>query len=782
MPFPYWINDTRPGKRGQGQKESYFWSWGGLVNHPRYNHIDEDLRAAITLCMADAPSMRPEAKELWDWIQQKTTSEWEDLPEEEARKWAARFFEQPGVPGPTGATTVFEQPGEQKGETPAAKKPRPPWGKIPDLAGVSPSRQSHSTMRFDFSFKLPGQWPKNPSHQRVRGKKKPAPASPMASKPAGIAGLFPRFFRQQAAPDPPNPAPRNIDTPPAKGPFGHPRRKLSGVKAEDIKVVVKEVEDNQVPQEKVVPDPQRPPLQEPAAEPAAPAAQTPAAGAQPKKLSPKERIQAALEATAGDPAPAGVFRRPSQANTKAGDNAVAGRVRAFVVPSGSSAVTDSTAAAAAIAKDMTLVTARAQAARERAPSPSTGKRLTRVGEGVQLVPQTQSNQVRGTAPQPLPPQKQVKFQTPAPVAADEAVLFLPGELMGFRGKKAQHLLDMIDRHAAPAPAPAQEQRKLNGMYQPPQQQQQQQQQPPQEIRPPQPNWVPQQAQQVPQQALAQIPRQILAPQQPRQPSAQQPQFRLPTAFVLPNNQLPGGSALPRQKPPGPPTPLVRRFNPVNRKVGGQYDIRGRRNLNIFRDPAPSRLKQVWTPLDLAKGGRAGRAGSGLFAGLRIRRGPAAGQAAEQAVRPVVLPERMAEEAEAEAERIREATVPRREGPGAEPTSSIPMRGPNRLIVGWEHLPQEPEDPLTPQEIERRRLELERYQARNMLYDGSLLGVNWEDEKSTDPDVEMGDAGVGGENADSEDRMDMSEPRQSTLSRISSVIMRFGGFGWQDNNE
>lgn len=187
------------------------------------------------------------------------------------------------------------------------------------------------------------------------------------------------------------------------------------------------------------------------------------------------------------------------------------------------------------------------------------------------------------------------------------------------------------------------------------------------------------------------------------------------------------------------------------------------------------MQQAWTPRDLAEGGKAGRAGSGLFAGLKLRRRPAAEQAG--------VPEAIQEEPEEEEEGAGEAAQAR-QGPGSgqpeqELTSSIPQRGPSALIVGWEHLKEEPEVPLSPRELEERRLEFERYKARNLLFDGSILGVNWDDEDSSDSDVEMGS--TGGEREDeSQDAMVMSgEP--STIGRFGSFFFRFGGFGRGGSN-
>ncbi|KAK3497442.1 uncharacterized protein B0T23DRAFT_438332 [Neurospora hispaniola] len=750
MPFPYWITDHRPPgrRRSRAETQGRFWSWGGLVNHTRYNHIDEDLRAAIVLCMADSPAMRPEAKQLWDWIHEKTSSEWEGLSEDEARQWAARFFESPGVPGPA-RPAVFEQPGEDKAES-SAKSSRPPWGKIPELAGVSPSKQSVST--FDFTFKVPGKWPKLQSTKPVKVKKKPA-----FPRPPKAAADTPNDDPQQAVPNPPDPAPQQAEEPPAKGPFGRPRRKSSGVKAEQIKAAVEAVEANPVPQEKAVPDPQGPD-QEATVRPAAPVAPTPAAAAPPpRRPTPKERIQAALEATAAEPAPAPVI--PQLSPPKAGTNAVAGRVRTFVVPSDSTAATSSTAAAAAakVAAAIAQATSQARAAREGAPSSSpTNKRLTALGAGVRLLPHTKSGGIQGTPLQPNPPRKQVNFQTPPPIAADAGVPFLPRELGSARGKPQRLLNRGIIGHGAAA----QGQRKPGGMYRPPLQHPNQ---PLQENRPPQQNWLPQQAQ-VPQQP-------------PQQPPPQQPQqLKLPTAFILPNNQ-PGGSALPPQRPPGPPTPLVRRLNPTNRKVGGQYDLRARRKNTLLRGPGPSRLQQAWTPRDLAEGGKAGRAGSGLFAGLKLGRRAAA--------EPTAVPEAIIQEDPAGKEE--EEGVRAGSGKSEQKlASSIPQsvsavgRGPSSLVVGWEHLKEEPAAPLSPRELEKRRLEFERFQARNLLFNGSLLGVDWDDEDSSDSDLPMGSTGDEEEEDENQDAMAMSEA-STTIGRFASFFFRFGGFGRGGSN-
>ncbi|KAK1779441.1 hypothetical protein QBC45DRAFT_465501 [Copromyces sp. CBS 386.78] len=791
MPFPYWVKDLRPPSHRPGRAQATekddqgnprFWSWGGLLNHARYNHIDEDLRAAIVLCMADQPAMRPEAKQLWDWIHEKTTTEWEGLSEGEARQWAAKFFEQPGVPGPARPTPVFEVPGEDKDKAESSatvKNPtKPPWGnnKIPELAGLSPAKQRRLgglADSYDFTFKIPGRWPKLQSIKQVMDQKKPA-----------FAARIPKALNiQPATPTPQNPAPQQpqaVETP-GKGPFGRPRRKPSGVQVEqipqipqvpprdEVKAVLQAIKANlkQPPQAKVLLNP-RDPAQEATAGPAAPAApvaaQTPAVGTPAKRPSPKERIQAALEATAAEPSPAPII--PRLPPPKAGPtNAVAGRVRAFVVPSDSPAASSSTpaatpaAAAAAVAASIARASSRAQAARQGrgGPSPPTNKRLAALGgTSVRLLPHTKSGGIQKTPLQPNPPQKQVRFQSPAPLPASSVVPFLPRDLARFQGNKPQLLANMINRGVAAQGG----QRKVGGMYRPPAQQPNQ---PLQENRPPQQNWAPQQAQvpqqhQVPQQA--QVP---LFPQIQVQPP-QQPQLKLPTAFMLANN-LPGGSALVPQRPPGPPTPLVRRLNPTNRKAGGQYAIGARRKNNLLRGPGPSRLQKAWTPQDMApEGGKAGRAGSGLFAGLkRGRRGAAA---AEQQTR---VPEAIQQEG-----------TEARQGPASgsgqtqqEVTSSIPqgIAQTGRLLVRWE--PQEPEAPPSPHELERRRLELERFHARNLLHGGSILGVDPVDEDSSESDAEMGSTG-GEREDDSRDSMVMTD-EPSTVSRFGNFFFRFGGF-------
>ncbi|KAK3950105.1 hypothetical protein QBC32DRAFT_399746 [Pseudoneurospora amorphoporcata] len=717
MPFPYWVKDLRPPSHRRGRAQSTeeddqgnprFWSWGGLLNHARYNHIDEDLRAAIVLCMADQPALRPEAKQLWDWIHEKTTTEWEGLSEGEARQWAAKFFEQPGVPGPARPTPVFEVPGEDKDKAESSatvKTPtKPPWGnkKIPELAGLSPAKQRRLgglADSYDFTFKIPGRWPKLQSIKQVMDQKKPA-----------FAARIPKALNiKPATPKPQNPAPQQpqaVETP-GKGPFGRPRRP-SGVKVEqippraEVKAVLQAIKAN---------------LKQP-----------PQA---------KERIQAALEATAAEPSPAPII--PRLPPPKAGPtNAVAGRVRAFVVPSDSPAASSSTAAAtpaaaaAAVAASIAQASSRAQAAREGrgGPSPPTNKRFAALGgTGVRLLPHTKSGAIQNTPLQPNPPQKQVRFQSPAPLPASSVVPFLPRDLARFQGKKPQLLANMINRGVAAEGG----QRKVGGMYRPPAQQQNQ---PLQENRPPQQKWaqVPQQHQ-VPQQAQVSP-----FPQIQVQPP-QQPQLKLPTAFMLANN-LPGGSALVPQRPPGPPTPFVRRLNPTNRKAG------------------------AWTPQDMApEGGKAGRAGSGLFAGLkRGRRGAAA---AEQQTR---VPEAIQQEG-----------TEARQGPASgsgqtqqEVTSSIPqgIAQTGRLLVRWE--PQEPEAPPSPRELERRRLELERFHARNLLHGGSILGVNPVDEDSSESDAEMGSTG-GEREDDSRDSMVMTD-ESSIVSRFGNFFFRFGGFG------
>lgn len=118
-------------------------------------------------------------------------------------------------------------------------------------------------------------------------------------------------------------------------------------------------------------------------------------------------------------------------------------------------------------------------------------------------------------------------------------------------------------------------------------------------------------------------------------------------------------------------------------------------------------------------------------------------------------------------------------------SSIPQsvsavgRGPSSLVVGWEHLEEEPAAPLSPRELERRRLEFERFQARNLLYNGSLLGVDWDDEDSSDSDEPMGSTGDEEED-EGQDAMAMSEA-STTIGRFASFFFRFGGFGRGESN-
>ncbi|CCC07881.1 unnamed protein product [Sordaria macrospora k-hell] len=779
MPFPYWIRDVRPpeDRRGRAQAtekglygELGFWSWGGLVNHSRYSQIDEDLRSAIVLCMADKPAHRPEAKQLWDWIEKKTTQEWDGLSKEEAHHWATKFWEQPDVPGPAKPTPIFEVPGEEPDKeerAPRKNSARLPWeaGKIPELAGVSPLKQHQlgGVGSYDFAFRIPGQWPKLSkmlSAQQAQEQLKPA-----------FKDRVPKALNLQ----PPTPKPQNpaapqqaVDTP-GEGPFGRPRRRSSGVRKEDIpkkpagppsgqaRRLLDAIKANLKlpPQQKIVPDPQKNPAQEPTAQPAAPVAPAvaipaAAAGAQPRKPSPKERIQAALEATAGEPSPALII--PRLPPPKAGPtNAVAGKVRAFVVPPDSTAASSSTAAAspaaaaAAVAGSTARVSSSPRAGRSGPGSiPPDNKRLVTLGgAGTRLLtgPRTKSGAIKGTPLQPIPLQKQVKFKSPARLPASSVVPFLgPRDLARYQGNKQQLIANLLNR-----PGVAQGQRRVGGMYRPPQQAQQNQ--PLQENRPPQQNWS-QQRQQQQQQAQ----------------QAQQPQLQLPKAFMFANS-LRGGSALTPAKPPGPPTPLVRRINPANRKVGGQYAIGARRQHNILRGPGPSRLQHAWTPADVAEGGKAGRAKSGLFAGLKVRRGTAVAGQTSSSETPGA-PEAIQEGAGGSGQPTEQQ----------EPVSSIGqgIARNGRLLVAYE--PREPSPPPSPREIERRRLELERFHARNLLHGGSLLGIDPVGKESTDDDEE-GHADEVREEGDSQDPMVMSDqPSASTISRFGNFFKSFGGFG------
>lgn len=120
------------------------------------------------------------------------------------------------------------------------------------------------------------------------------------------------------------------------------------------------------------------------------------------------------------------------------------------------------------------------------------------------------------------------------------------------------------------------------------------------------------------------------------------------------------------------------------------------------------------------------------------------------------------------------------------SSSIPQssvsavgRGPSSLVVGWEHLEEEPAVPLSPRELEKRRLEFERFQARNLLFNGILLGVDWDDENSSDEDEPMGNTGDDEEDG-SQDAMARSEA-STTIGRFASFFFRFGGFGRGGSN-
>ena len=900
MPYPYWIKENRPPqyRRGKSQSdkglhgEEGFWSWGGLVNHDRYSHIDYDLRNAIVLCMADKPAHRPEAKQLFDLIQKKTQEDWDGISKTEAYRWAAKFWEMPGVPGPRPARppNVFEVPEESEPlqNVPPAAKPaaRTPWN-IAGFAGAAAAPKQK-----DFQVQIPGQWPKLTkilSVQQAQQQQMPAFAAKIP-KALNVPQPAPKPQGAAAAAPSPQPAP---DTP-GHGAFGRQpiRRNIWGVRGGRIEKAKPEKEgklpaalkelDKPVPappeqvrgwlqtmrenlaraaakateakaarraEEKLAEDEDMESTVRPAV-PAVEAAATPAAaaGGQSRRLTPKERIQAALGATANEPAPPPIeIKLPPPKN--APTNAVAGKVRAFVVPSDSTADSDSNptvtpatpspaaanptpaaAAAAAVADSMARAAARAAKSGAGSIKPGNKRLAALAGKGANILtgPQTKSGAIIGTPEHPLRPHKQVKFKTPGPLVQSSVVPFLPQEFARFQANKNQKQLIANLERAAPLDSPAGRlggYRKVGGVWQPYAQpgrkQQKQPGQPLQENRPlaqqvqqPQQAHVMQHAQalqqqeQQPQQPPYVLPQQQAQPlfpqyrgplQQPQQQALggqqqpeQKPVMDLPAAFMLGPNAPRGGSALMAAKPPGPPTPLVRRITPLgqanpNRKLGGQYALGGaaqkqqQRKGNILKKPGPTRLNQVWTPPD--EGGKAGRAKSGLFAGLRIRRdlvvpgqaGKAGAQGAAGAQGGAAAPAAIQEEP-AEQERAAEQPLPVSEEP--EPMSTIARGIANNGMLLVAHQPREPSPPPSPRELARQRAAFERFQKYLRLDGGSVMGLepgeefDVEESSDEDEDFEMGStANERLEGADA-DPMVMSDKPRRSVSRLGSFFRRF----------
>lgn len=97
-PHAYWVRTTGLDKRGLS---AYKWSYGGYVNAPRFNHVDEDLRLVIVHLMMNNPADRPTLAELNRIVREKIEGPWPHESDNDTRKWARKFFETPGVMGPT---------------------------------------------------------------------------------------------------------------------------------------------------------------------------------------------------------------------------------------------------------------------------------------------------------------------------------------------------------------------------------------------------------------------------------------------------------------------------------------------------------------------------------------------------------------------------------------------------------------------------------------------------------------------------------------------------------